>query len=371
MNLRTPGPTPCPPAVLEAMGRQMIDHRGPEAAALVGRLTAALKRAFRTEHDVVILTASGTGGLEAAVVNTVSPGDRVLAVSIGVFGDRFASIAQTYGAQVTRLAFPAGHAADPEAVRQALAADPSISAVLVTHNETSTGVTNPLEEIAGAVRESGGPGGQSPLLLVDAVSSMGSIPVPVDGWGIDVAVSGSQKGWMVPPGLTFMSMSARAWEAHARCTSPRYYFDAARHRDAAEKGQTPWTPALPLFFALDVALEMLEREGWDNVFARHARVAEFTRQGVRELGLELLADPRFASSTVTAVRAPAGVDVSALRKTLREEYGVVLAGGQGPLTGKIFRIGHLGLVSEPDIAEALSALAEALASLGFRPPARV
>jgi aspartate aminotransferase-like enzyme len=298
-------------------------------------------------------------------VNTISPGERVLAVTVGVFGDRFASIAQAYGAQVTKLSWEPGAAADPAAVGRALAADPSISAVLVTHNETSTGVTNPLQEIAGVVTAAG------KLLLVDAISSMGSIPVPVDAWGLDVVVSGSQKGWMVPPGLAFMSMSPRAWEAHARSTAPRFYLDAARHRDAAARGQTPWTPALSLYYALDVALQMLETEGWDQVFSRHARIAEFTRRGVRELGLELVADPRFASSTVTAVWSPQGVDVAALRKLLREEYGVVFAGGQGALSGKIFRIGHLGLVAEGDIAEALSALGRALTTLGFRPPARV
>lgn len=337
---------------------------------MITRLTAALQRAFQTRNDVVIVTASGTGGLEAAVANVISPGDKVLSVSIGVFGDRFAAIARAYGAEVVSLSSEPGQAADPGAVAEALAADPSIRAVLVTHNETSTSVTNPLADIARVVRESRDRDG-SPLLLVDAVSSMASIPVLVDEWGLDVVVSGSQKGWMVPPGLAFLSISARAWKANARCTSPRYYFDAARHRDAAAKGQTPWTPALSLFFALDVALEMLEREGWDNVFSRHARVAEFTRRGVQELGLELLADQRFASNTVTAVRAPEGVDVSALRKLLRDEHGVVLAGGQGPLAGKIVRIGHLGLVAESDISEALSALGSALASLGFRPPARV
>jgi aspartate aminotransferase-like enzyme len=365
VNLRTPGPTPCPPAVLAAMARPMIDHRGPEAAALIARLTERLRRAFQTEHDVVILTASGTGGLEAAVVNTLSPGDRVLAVSVGVFGERFAAIARAYGAEVATLSFAPGHAADPDAVARALAADPGIKAVLVTHNETSTGVTNPLAEIARVVR------GAGPLLLVDAVSSLASMPVAMDAWGLDVVVSGSQKGWMVPPGLAFLSMSPRAWEAHARARAPRFYFDAARHRDAMVRGQTPWTPALSLYFAMDVALEMLEREGWQNVFARHERVAAFTRRGVRALGLELVADPRFASNTVTAVWCPEGVDVSALRRRLREEHGVVLAGGQGPLAGKVFRIGHLGLVTEADIDEALRALGDTLAALGHRPPARV
>jgi aspartate aminotransferase-like enzyme len=347
------------------MGRQMIDHRGPEAAAMIKRLGAGLKRAFQTENDVVILTTSGTGGLEAAVANTLSSGDKVLSVSIGVFGDRFASIAQTYGAQVTKLTFEPGQAADPDAVARALAADPDIRAVLITHNETSTSVTNPLEQLARVVRDA------DRLLLVDAISSLGSIPVATDAWGLDVVVSGSQKGWMVPPGLAFMSMSPRAWEAHARSTAPRFYFDAARHRDAQEKGQTPWTPALSLFFGLDVALGMLEKEGWDSVYARHERIGAFTRRGVLDLGLELQADQRFASNTVTAVKAPEGIDVSALRTIAREQYGVVFAGGQGSLTGKIFRIGHLGLVTEDDITEALTALGKSLQQLGFRSKARV
>jgi aspartate aminotransferase-like enzyme len=347
------------------MGRQMIDHRGPEAAAMIKRLGAGLKRAFQTENDVVILTTSGTGGLEAAVANTLSSGDKVLSVSIGVFGDRFASIAQTYGAQVTKLTFEPGQAADPDAVARALAADPDIRAVLITHNETSTSVTNPLEQLARVVRDA------DRLLLVDAISSLGSIPVATDAWGLDVVVSGSQKGWMVPPALAFMSMSPRAWEAHARSTAPRFYFDAARHRDAQEKGQTPWTPALSLFFGLDVALGMLEKEGWDSVYARHERIGAFTRRGVLDLGLELQADQRFASNTVTAVKAPEGIDVSALRTIAREQYGVVFAGGQGSLTGKIFRIGHLGLVTEDDITEALTALGKSLEQLGFRSKARV
>ena len=365
MNLRTPGPTPCPPAVLEAMARQMDDHRGPASAALIKKLVAGLQRAFQTENDVLIFTASGTGGLEAAVVNTISPDDRVLAVSIGNFGDRFASIAKTYGAAVTKLDYAAGEAANPDDVARALAADPVIRAVLVTHNETSTAVTNPLEAIAGVVRDAGR------LILVDAVSSLGSMPVPVDAWGLDVVVSGSQKGWMVPPGLAFMSMSPRAWEAHARSTCPRYYFDAARTREAQQKGQTPWTPALSLYYALDVALEMLEREGWQSVYARHVHIGEYTRRGVRALGLELLADERFASNTVTALKVPDGMDAATLRRRLRDEHGVVLAGGQGALSGSIVRIGHLGLVTEQDIDEALAALAETLSALGFRPPARV
>lgn len=365
MNLRTPGPTPCPPEVLAAMARPMVDHRGPELAATLARVSAGLKRAFQTENDVLIFTTSGTGGLEAAVVNTISPGDKVLSVSCGVFGDRFASIAQTYGARVTKLAFEPGTAADPAAVSRALNADPEIRAVLITHNETSTGVTNLLTELAEAVRPSGA------LLMVDGISSVSSLSVPTDQLGLDVVVAGSQKGFMIPPGLAFLSLSARAWEAHARSTAPRFYFDAAKTREATAKGQTPWTPAVSLYFALDVGLQLLEAEGWANIYARHARVGAYTRSRLRQLGLELVAAEGVASNTVTAVRGPDGIDISTLRRRLREDYGVVLAGGQGSLTGKVFRIGHLGLVQEADIEEAVTALDKVLVSMGFRSPARV
>jgi aspartate aminotransferase-like enzyme len=363
VNLRIPGPTPCPPEVLAAMARPMIDHRGPEFAALQEAILPRLKSAFQTQNDVLIVTASGTGGLECAVVNTLSPGDRVLAVSIGSFGERFAHIAASYGADVTSLRFESGRAADPDHVARALSADPSIKAVLVTHNETSTGVTNPLELIAAAVRPSGA------LLLVDAISSLTSIPVKTDAWGLDVVVSGSQKGWMVPPGLVFVSMSQRAWEASERATMPRYYFDLRLYRESMTKGQTPQTPAVSLYFALDTALDMLEAEGWESIYSRHQACADLTRQGAKRLGLELLADERFASNTVTAVTMPAGVDVNRLRKEMRERHGVVVAGGQGDLSGKIIRIGHLGLVTEADMQDALAALEQSLPVAGFTPAA--
>jgi aspartate aminotransferase-like enzyme len=345
------------------MSTPMVDHRGPEMAELIRRVTPRLQRAFQTENDVLIVTTSGTGGLECAVVNTLSPADHVLSVSIGNFGERLAQIASAYGANVTKLRFEDGAAADPERVAAAVRENPDIKAVLVTHNETSTGVTNPLAQIAEAVRPSGA------LLLVDAVSSLSSIPVKSDAWGLDVVVSGSQKGWMLPPGLAFVSMSPRAWEAYARATMPRFYFDLGKYRDATAKGQTPWTPALSLYFALEVALDMLEAEGWEAIFTRHQACADATRAGVRRLGLELLADERFASNTVTAVKAPEGLDVSRLRKALREEHGVVVGGGQAELTGKIFRIGHLGLVTGEDIAATLAALEQALPVAGYVPAA--
>ena len=376
-NLRIPGPTPVPPDILEAVAHPMVNHRGREFAALISRVAERLKDWFQTSNDVLILSASGTGGLESAVVSTLSPRDRVLSVSIGAFGERFAAIADEFGAEVIPLQYEWGQAARADDVRQALDEHPDVKAVLVTHNETSTGVTNPLEEIARAIRsqESGvrsqGPSRASgrtdgPLVLVDAVSSLGAIPFEADGWGLDVVVTGSQKGWMVPPGLAFVSMSERAWRAYENAKMPRFYLDLGRHRDALPKGQTPWTPAMSIFFGLDVALERMAEEGAERIFTRHASMGRMVREGVKAFGLELLCqDERYASDTVTAIKCPEGVEVSALRNTMEDEYNVVIAGGQGKLQGKIFRIGHLGLVEEEDIRETLAALEQTLAKLGF------
>ncbi len=363
INLRIPGPTPVPPDILEAVGRPMINHRGREFADIVKRSAERLKDFFLTSQDVMILSASGTGGLESAIVNVLSPGDKVLAVSVGSFGERFATIAETFGADVTMMPYEWGQAAVPDEVRKALKDDPSIKAVLVTHNETSTGVTNPLAQIAEVVRSFG----DDKLLLVDAVSSLGAIPLEMDAWGLDVVTTGSQKGWMVPPGLAFVSMSERAWKANASAKMPRFYLDLAKHRDSQTKGQTPFTPTMSIFFGLDIALERMAVEGMESIFTRHKKMGDLTRAGVKSLGLELLCeDERFASNTVTAVKCPEGIEVSALRNLLEDEYSVVLAGGQGKLSGKIFRIGHLGLVDEQDIRESLEALGAALGKLGYR-----
>jgi aspartate aminotransferase-like enzyme len=362
MNLRIPGPTPVPPKVLEACARPMINHRGAEFAAILDRVTKRVKEVFLTQNDVFILTTSGTGVMETAVVNSLSPGDRVLAICGGAFGDRFANIAKTYGADVSRLDVEWGKAADPGDVRRALAADPAIKAVLIVHNETSTGVTNPLEQIAKVVREF------DKLLLVDAISSLSAIPVRTDDWGLDFVVTASQKGWMVPPALAMVSVSPRAWEAHAKAKMPRYYFDVATAKDYLERGQTPWTPAVSVFYGLDLALGMMAQEGLENIFARHRRIGQFTRDGAKSLGLKLFADERFASDTVTAIKVPEGVDGKALGKLCLDEYDLVMAGGQAKLAGKIFRIGHLGFVSEEDIQAALDVLAKALPRVGFPVP---
>ena len=359
-QLRIPGPTPCPSEVLEAMSKQMINHRGEGFGQILGEVTDKLKQLFQTRDDVFILTGSGTGGLEAVIVNTLSPGDKVLSVSIGVFGERFATIAEEFGAEVIPLHFEWGRAAEVDAVRQALRDKPEIKAVLVTHNETSTGVTNDLASISAVVKEF------DKLLLVDAISSLGALNLPVDDWNCDVTVTGSQKGWMVPPGLAMVSVSPEAWQAHSEARMPRFYWDFAQAKSYLEKGQTPWTPAISVIFALSVSLEMMMKEGLPNIIARHARIGKLTRDEVKSLGLPLFADENHASNTVTAIAAPDGLDVAKLRQIMKDEHHIVLGGGQQKLKGKIFRIGHLGMVTEEDIKQVISALKVVLPQAGFR-----
>jgi len=358
-ELRIPGPTPCPPEVLQAMTKQMINHRGEEFQGMLKDVTGKLKQLFQTKNDLYILTGSGTGGLEAVIVNSLSPGDKVLSVSIGVFGERFATIAQRFGAEVVPLRFEWGKAADADEVRKALQADPEIKAVLVTHNETSTGVTNDLGSISSVVKEF------NKLLLVDAISSLGSIDLPVDEWQCDVVVTGSQKGWMVPPGLAMVSISREGWQANAEAKMPRFYWDFAQAKNYLERGQTPWTPAISVVFALYVSLDMMLKEGLQNIIARHARVGAAAREGIKSLGLSLFAEEGYASNTVTAASASNGLDTKRMLKILREEHRIVLGGGQQKLDGKIFRIGHLGLVTEDDIGKVISALKIALPQAGF------
>lgn len=362
-NLRIPGPTPLPDAVRQAGSRQMINHRGPEFQELVARVSAGMRPAFGTASDVMVLTSSGTGGLEAAVVSFLSPGDPVLGVSIGNFGERFAKIASTYGADITTLEVEWGQAADPDSVRQAVRAMATEGrtprAVLLTFNETSTGVTNPLAELASTVRDEA-PGA---LILVDGISGVGALPFQMDAWGLDVVVTGSQKAWMIPPGLASVAASERAWAAAEVATMPRFYFDLVKHRDALPKGQTPWTPAVGLIYQLEAALALMEAEGLEGIFARHAACGAAARAGLRALGFELFADQAYASNTVTSARVPEGVEWSAVNKGLLSR-GLVLAGGQGKLKGKIFRIGHLGDVSVGDIVRAIEVLEEGAAAAG-------
>ncbi|MCH8849103.1 MAG: alanine--glyoxylate aminotransferase family protein, partial [Chloroflexi bacterium] len=344
--------------------KEMIDHRGAEFAEMLRRITANLQRAFLTQNDVFVFTSSGTGAMEAAIVNTLSPGERVLAVSVGNFGDRFARIATAYGADVNVLKFPDGEAVDPERVRQALKDDPAVSAVLVTHNETSTGITNELEAIAGIVK-----GEFDKLILVDAISSLGSINLPVDAWDLDVVLAGSQKGWKCPPGLAMISFSARAWKASETATMPKFYFSLAEAKKSFGLGQTPWTPAISLMYGLDHSLQQMLAQGdMESVYAFHQEIAQYTRDGLKALGLELVAtEEKYASNTVTAAYLPEGVKDQDLLDMLRDDYDIIAAEGRGRLAGRVFRIGHMGYVSSEDIDEVFAALKEALPKLGYQP----
>ena len=360
-QLRIPGPTPLPERVVRSMNRPMIDHRGPEFATILAEITAGAKRGFRTSSDLLILTSSGTGGLESAVANLVSPGDEVVAAVCGNFGERFAALAIAYGADVVRLEFEWGQPVDADDLGTILEKHPSAKVVLLTHNETSTGVTNPLRELARVAHEAGR------VVVVDGVSSISSIAIETDAWGIDVAVSGSQKGWMAPPGLALVSVSDRAWAQQANARSPRYYFDWKEIKTWAQKGMTPFTPAVSVVFALQEGLHMVEEEGLDAVFERHARLARGTQAGLQALGFQLFAQDGYRSNTVTSALPPPGLDVAALRKLLDEKFGVVIAGGQGKMTGKMVRVGHLGAIAEGDVVQVLWAIEQALEELDIAP----
>ncbi len=363
-QFRIPGPTPVPSRVQRATAGPMINHRGPEFKALLAELEQGLRWIFQTDNDVLIFPASGTGGMESAVANVLSPGERVLVVSIGAFGDRFADAAGAFGGQVIRYTLPWGQAADPEDLDETLAHEPDVRTVLITHNETSTGVTNPLQQLAGVVKR------HQCLLVVDGVSSVGCIDLPVDAWGADVVITASQKGLMCPPGVTVLSVSTAAWERRARATAPRFYLDWERERKMQAQGATFTTPALSVLFGLREAFQMMQAEGRAAIFARHERLAAGFRAAVSALGLQLVADPDVASSTVTAVYLPdflRGDRAEDLLETWAERYGLILQGGQGPLRGKIFRLGHMGAVDEEDVLATAIALEAGLRDHGYVP----
>ncbi|HVH63261.1 MAG TPA: alanine--glyoxylate aminotransferase family protein [Candidatus Dormibacteraeota bacterium] len=360
-QLRIPGPTPLPERIVRSMNRPMIDHRGPEFAAILSEITAGAKRVFKTKNDLLLLTCSGTGGLESAVANLVSPGDEVVAALCGNFGERFAALAAAYGANVMRLEFEWGQPVDPDDLARVLERHPKARIVLLTHNETSTGLTNPLRELARVARDA------DRIVVVDGVSSISSIDIETDAWGIDVAVSGSQKGWMAPPGLALVSVSERAWHQQSQARSPRFYFDWKEAKAWAEKGMTPFTPAVNVAFALQEGMRMLEEEGLDNVYERHRRLARATQAGLEALGFTLFAREGYRSHTVTSALPPAGLDVAQFRKLLDNKHGVVVAGGQGKMTGKMVRVGHLGAVSDGDVVQVVWAFEQALEELDIAP----
>jgi aspartate aminotransferase-like enzyme len=365
-QLRIPGPTPLPDDVLEAMNRNMISHRGAEFRAMMRDVTERLKVCFQTEGDVLVFPGAGTGGLEASLVNVFSPGDTVLAVTVGAFGDRYAEIAERFGLHVIRVVSPWGHAADVEALAAALATTPEVKGVLMTHNETSTGVQNDVQTVGKLLQNHAATHGNRPLLLVDAISSLGAVDIPVDKWGIDVIITGSQKAWMAPPGLTLLSVSERAWEASRAATLPRFYWDFSEAKRYLDKDETPYTPAMSLLFGLQASLRMIMDEGLPNVFARHERLRDTVRAGARRIGLQPFAPDEIASRTVTALLPPEGISGKEVVAAMREQ-GIIIAGGQGPYEHHIIRIGHMGFAREQDMQEVLSALEHVLDALPVAP----
>ena len=350
INFRLPGPTPLPPAVLAAMQREMIPHRGPEFRGFYGALLEKARAVHRTEGDVLIWPGSGSAGWEIAIVNLLSPGDPVLATVAGNFGERFAQVSTRFGLDVRRLEIPWGQSITADDLEAALDQHADVKAVLIAHNETSTGVTNPLPELARVARARGA------LVIVDAVSSAGGIPLDVDAWDLDFVFSGSQKAWMCPPGLVIATVGDRAWAAHREARFPRFFWDITTAKKAADECSTPTTAPLTLLYAYDAALDLILEEGLPNVWSRHRRLGELTRNELTKQGLQLFADPCCASDTVTAFYPPAGVPSSEFLRELRTRFGVEAQSGQGAFTDTLVRIGHMGWAHEPDLVQALSAI---------------
>jgi aspartate aminotransferase-like enzyme len=359
-NLRIPGPTPIPMEVREAQAAPMIDHRGAEFAEMQAEITGGLATLIGTSGDVVLLTGSGSGAMEAAIVNTLSPGDRVLAVIIGGFGDRFADIAQAFGAQVDRYEVEWGEAADPSALAGRLAGAPPYRAVLLTHNETSTGVANPLRDLVAEAHA--GPG--DPLVIVDGISGLGAMPFEMDEWGVDLVVSASQKAWMASPGIAIAAIGQRAREAEASARMPRVYWSFAEARKWAEKGQTPWTPAVAVLYGLRIGVRRLLEEGRERTWARHQAIAAGSQAGLEGLGLRLVAAPQDRSATVTAAWLPEGLEWGPFNADMRGR-GLVVAGGQGKWAGRIMRFGHMGMVEIDEMVEAVRVMGETMRDHGF------
>ena len=361
LTLMIPGPTPVPETVLRAIGRHPIGHRSGEFQAIVRRTTDQLKWLHQTSSDVLVITGSGTAAMEAGIINTLSRGDKVLCGDNGKFGERWVKVAQAYGLDVDVIKAEWGQPLDPDAFRTALEADSAkaIKAVILTHSETSTGVINDLKTISSHVKAHG-----TALTLADCVTSLGATDVPMDAWGIDVIASGSQKGYMMPPGLSFVAMSERAWQAYERSNLPKFYLDLGPYRKTAAKDSNPFTPAVNLYFGLEAALEMMQAEGLEAIFSRHARHRAAAQAAMKAIGMPLFAAEGYGSPAITAV-APDGIDAEQLRKAVKTKFDILLAGGQDHLKGKVFRIGHLGFVCDRDVITAVAAIEATLQSLGL------
>ena len=361
LMLMIPGPTPVPEAALLALAKHPIGHRTSEFSNILAEVTENLKWLHQTQSDVLTLNVSGTGAVEAGIINFLSPGDRILVGSNGKFGERWVEVGQAYGLNVEEVKVEWGKPLDPAVFAEKLQADTQkqIKAVIITHSETSTGVLNDLETINRHVKEHG-----EALIIVDAVTSLGAFNLPVDTWGLDIVASGSQKGYMIPPGLGFVSVSPKAWEAYKTAKLPKYYLDLGKYRKATAKNTTPFTPPVNLIVALHTTLRIMKEEGLDAIFARHERLKNATRAAIKGLNLPLLAADSSASPAITAV-APQGIEPDKIRSLMKKRFDIALAGGQDHLSNKIFRIGHLGFVSDRDILSCIASLEVTLTELGY------
>jgi serine---pyruvate transaminase len=355
--LLTPGPTPVPPEVLAALAEPVIHHRSPDFKAVFQEVEGRLREVFRTENDVLVLTSSGTGAFESAFANLLSPGEKALVVSQGEFGSRWQKLGAAYGVDVVPLTYAWGEAPQAEDVARVLA-ESGARVAFVVHSETSTGVVSDIRSIAAACNEAGA------ILVVDAISSLGAVPLETDAWGIDVVVTGSQKALMTPPGLAFVSISPRAWEKAAQSTLPRFYWDWERLRKAQEKGSTAFTPATSTVVALNAALGLILAEGLESVFRRHVAIGRACRAGAKAMGLELYSPDDDSAAVLTGILTPPGIDAVALRLALRDRHGITIAGGHGDIVDRLFRIGHIGYVDVFDIATVLAAVEIELVAMG-------
>jgi aspartate aminotransferase-like enzyme len=356
--LLTPGPTPVPPEVLAELAKPVIHHRERDYREIYERCLTRLREVYRTENDVLMFTTSGTGAFESAVANLTSPGDRQLVLSAGNFGERWAGMARAFGADLVHARLEWGETPEPDDLRETLRDAGEVRVVYLTHSETSTGVVCDVQALTAVAKDAGA------FVVVDAVSSLGAVPLETDAWGIDVVVSGSQKALMCPPGIAFVSVSPAALDAATRSTAHRYVMDWERTRKAQAKLDAPFTPAISIVRALDVALGLLLDEGLEAAFDRHARLGRACREGAKAMGLDLFSPDEERSAVVTAIRAPEGVDATEVVEQLRERFGITIANGQGDLKGKIFRIGHIGWFDVFDITTALAAVELALADAG-------
>ena len=354
-NLRLPGPVPVPTDILNEQSKPLINHRGKDYSILLESCTDKLKNIFSTKDDIFIATCSGTGVMEASISNFLSAGDEIFVASVGWFGDRFSEIANAYNVKVRNLNFNHGENIDIESLEKCIKSYPNAKALYVTHNETSTGVQNNLESISEVIKK------HPILFVVDGISSVASVPCDTEKLGIDVLISASQKGWVTPPGLAFISVSKKAWQYHKTSNCPKYYFDISQYKNYLEKGQPPFTPAIGVMYSLEKALDLLLEETMPKVYERHKKVADKIRTKLAEIGFELFpSNESFASDTLTAVKIPDGLSTKDIINNLEKDHNVIISAGQGNLSDKILRIGHLGLVSDKEIDWLIESLIEVI-----------